>query len=177
MDTNVYKKAAQKYRPLNIRRLFIAESPPHKKEDEELRYFYFEKVKGKDFLFRNLTMVLFPKEHEIHKEDENKKYLLNKLKNNGDFLIDACEYPINQLQLAKRNKIIETESKNLIKRLKNLVTKDTEIILIKKNIYGILAQKLKDTNTGFNVLNKEFIDFPSQGNQKKFRDKLKDLLQ
>ncbi len=174
MKTNIYKRVAQKYRPSSIRRLFIAESPPHKKEGEELRYFYFEKVRGKDFLFRNLMMVLFPKEYEIHKKDKNKKYLLGKFKNNGNFLIDACEYPINQIAEKERNKVIENESKNLIKQLKSLFSKNTKIILIKKNVYEILALKLK--NAGFDILNNQFIDFPSQGNQKKFRNKLKNLL-
>lgn len=172
MSLKLYKQASEKYRPGKIRTLFVAESPPNKKEGEELRYFYFEKFKGKDFLFRSIIEVLFTEEYKLHKND--KIYLLNKLKENGFFLIDACEYPINQHQQKIRDDFVKKESEKLIIKIKNIVNEETKIILIKKNIYNILFERLKDR--GFNVINKEHLDFPSCGNQRKFKDKLNKLL-
>jgi hypothetical protein len=67
MSIELYEKAAKRFKPDKIKILFIAESPPFKKEGEEPRYFYFENVKGNDFLFRSIMEVLFPEEYEHFK--------------------------------------------------------------------------------------------------------------
>ena len=55
-----YKEAAEYYRPAKIKLLFIAESPPHVEDTEELRYFYFEKLFQYDFLFKSIAEVILP---------------------------------------------------------------------------------------------------------------------
>lgn len=96
MSIKMYEKAANKYKPDKIKILFIAESPPFKKEGEVLRYFYFEKNRGKDFLFRSIMEVVFPEDYANFKVNKNKILLLNKFRESGFFLIDACDRPINQ---------------------------------------------------------------------------------
>jgi len=63
INSNIYLRAAFKYKPKKIKILFIAESPPHKDEDGILRYFYFETLFSKDDLFRSITEVILPKEY------------------------------------------------------------------------------------------------------------------
>ena len=172
MSIELYEKAAKKFKPDKIKILFIAESPPFKKEGEEPRYFYFENVKGKDFLFRSIMEVLFPDEYENFKINSNKILLLNKFKEIGFFLIDACDYPINQHN--NRNSFINNDFSKLIQKIETLIDKGTKIILIKKNIFELLFDRLK--SRGFQVINIEHLDFPSCGNQLKFKEKLKWLL-
>jgi hypothetical protein len=172
MKTDLYKEAAEKYRPNKIKILFIAESPPSIKEDEEPRYFYFEKTQCYDFLFRCIMEVLFPSEYRLFRKNNNKKRLLNKFKEIGFFLIDACEYPIDQQR--NRDFFIEKEFPKLVNRIRKLIRKNTKIMLIKKNIFELLSEPLK--NKGFNVINTEYLDFPSCGNQTKFKEKLTRLL-
>ena len=172
MSIELYEKAANKFKPYKIKILFIAESPPFKKDGEKLRYFYFENVKGKDFLFRSIMGVLFPNEYEHFKIEGNKILLLNKFKECGFFLIDACDYPINQHK--DRDYFINNDFPKLIKKIETLIDEDTKIILIKKNIFDLLFNRLK--SKGFNVINVEHLDFPSCGNQLKFKEKLKRLL-
>ncbi len=172
MSIELYENAAKKFKPDKIKILFIAESPPFKKEGEEPRYFYFENVKGKDFLFRSIMEVLFPKDYEDFKINGNKILLLNKFKESGFFLIDACDYPINQHN--DRDSFINNDFHKLIHKIKTLIDEDTKILLIKKNIFELLFVKLK--SRGFNVINNDHLDFPSCGNQLKFKEKLKQLL-
>jgi len=63
----IYKKARDKYKPDKIKVLFIAESPPFKKENQKLRYFYFEDVKQHDNLFKSIMVVVFPEEENREK--------------------------------------------------------------------------------------------------------------
>ena len=167
----MYEKAANKYKPDKIKILFIAESPPFKKEGEALRYFYFEKVRGKDFLFRSIMEVVFPEDYIDFKVNKNKILLLNEFRESGFFLIDACDYPINQHK--DRDNFINNDFPKLVQKIKTLID-DTKIILIKKNIFELLSGRLK--SQGFNVINAEHLDFPSCGNQLKFKNKLKRLL-
>lgn len=172
MDIYVYTKAALKYKPDKTKTLFIAESPPFKREGEELRYFYFEKVSGKDFLFRCTMEVLFPEEYEVYKTSKDKAPLLTKFRDNGYFLIDAVDYPINQED--DRDFFVNKGYPNLVNRLKDLIDKETKIILVKKNIFELLTGKLK--SIGYNVINTEHLDFPGSGNQLKYKSKLSKLL-
>jgi len=166
-----YEKEAMKYKPDKIKYLFIAESPPKQNEGDELRYFYFEKVAIRDSLLRSIVEVIFSKDYK----NKEKRFWLNKLKEEGFFLIDAVEYPINHLPEGKgRNDHLIQNFPDLIQKIKNLVEKDTKIILIKKNIFLLLFEKIK--SYGFNVINTEMLDFPSRGHQPKFKEKLKKLL-
>jgi hypothetical protein len=172
MSTERFQEAAEKYHPAKIRFLFIAESPPHVKEGVEPRYFYFEEYRGKDFLFRAIAEVLYPDEFDEFKKSGDKKALLGKLSENGFFLIDACDYPINQHK--DRDRFVNKDFPNLTEKIRRLVDGETKIILIKKNIYDLLFDRLR--SEGFNVINSEHLDFPSCGNQLKFKEKLKRLL-
>lgn len=170
----IYEEAAKKYKPEKIKILFIAESPPYCESRKE-RYFYFETYVGKDYLFNEIMKVLFPEEYEHYLNDKNDKTkLLTLFKEKHYFLIDACDYPINKMKRLIRNNAIKENSCNLCEKIESLVSEDTEIILITKYVYVILCDELKRRK--FNVLNKEFMDFPCCGNQKKFREKLKKLL-
>jgi len=167
----IYEQAALNFKPKKIKTLFIAESPPDEKKGR--RYFYFENVIQYDYLFKSIMEVLYPKEYKNH----NKKELLTKFKEDGFFLIDAVEFPINNDEYSdkERNEIIKNNALKLIKKIESLINKeDANIILIKKNVYNLLADKIKVK--GFNVLNTEFLNYPSHHWQYAFQEKLKKIL-
>lgn len=167
----IYEEAAKEYKPDKIKYLFIAEAPPKKKEGQELRYFYFDKVAIYDYLIQNIVETLFSEEYKR----SDKRCWLNKLKEEGFFLIDAIEKPIKS---GLSNKVIagyiNDNFPNLLQKLKNLTDKDTKIILIKKVVFNELDKKLK--TYGFNVINTEMLDFPSSSRQPQFREKFKKLI-
>ena len=170
---NIYASAAKTYRPKEIKTIFIAESPPEEDENGVKRYFYFPDDSRWEFLLDGIAGVVFPDMEYDIKKPEDKKRILEKLKEGGYFLVDACEFPINKLPEKEKTSHIQNNYKDLKERLKSLVKDDTQIVLIKKNIYDLLAEKLKAD--GFNVINEEFIDFPSNGNQGKFKKKMQKL--
>ena len=174
-----YEKAAKKYTPNKIKYLFIAESPPYKlTKTGEMRYFYFEKIAGRDTLLKYTIESIFSEEYIKSK----KEFWLKNLENEGYFLIDAVEYPIDQFKkdTKRRNNHVRINFNNLIEKIEKLkedliIDKDTKIILIKKNIFEILGEKLKEK--GFNVLNEKLLPFPDWGiNSERYQKELKELL-
>lgn len=57
-----------------------------------------------------------------------------------------------------------------MERVRKLAGKDTNIILIKSNVFEVAAQPLRDA--GFNVLNTSLLDYPGRYNQSAYRQKL-----
>jgi len=168
----IYEEAAKEYKPTDkIKYLFIAEAPPEKKDGEELRYFYFDKVAKYDYLLKNIVEVLF----SVKYKRSDKKQWLIQLQSNGFFLIDAIHTPIQSgLSDKKIAGLINDDFPYLLEKLKKLTDKDTKIILIKKVVFNSLNRRLR--TLGFNVINIGMLYFPSQSNQTQFREKFKELI-
>jgi len=175
VEKMTYEELARIYKPTGkIKCLFIAEAPPEKNEGEgedELKYFYNDKVAKKDHLLQNIVEILFTAKY---KRSDKKQWLLE-LQSNGGFLIDAIHTPI-QSGLSDKviARLIDDDFPYLLKKLKELADKDTKIILIKKAVYNSLNVRLK--TLGFNVVNTEMLHFPSHGHQPQFREKFKELI-
>ena len=168
-----YEKEAMKYRPDKIKYLFIAEAPPDADVDkgEVFRYFYFDNVAIYDYLLQNIVETLFSEKYDRN----DKRGWLNKLKEDGFFLIDAVEKPIKKgTSDTKRAKLIKENFPYLLQKVKKLTDNDTKLILIKKVVFDELGKKLK--TYGFNVINTEMLDFPASGRQPQFRAKFKKLM-
>lgn len=179
MPEKAYIEAAKKYRPNKIKTLFVAESPPAFKIGTYPSYFYFERNPSGDILFGTIIEALY---FIVYKKDpERKRKLLERLKDDCYFLMDVCNEPINRDSNFKRRSdldrspIISQRIPELINELgllesKGILLEDTKIILIKKNIYQLLEQPLKDA--GFNVINKDKVNFPGYHGDK---DTIKDI--
>lgn len=141
--TDYFRKQSEKYIPKHIKCLLIAESPPIKREN----FFYADdSEKGNQMFFYNIIMTIY---NERYKKDiAIKKNLLNKFKEDGFYLIDAVEHPINNIGNAERAMVISGEIQNLIGRIrdfnqKGIVNGNTKIILIKKLVCKILLEPLQ----------------------------------
>lgn len=161
-----YAKAAQKYRPDEIRCLFLAESPPAYKSEDKKSYFYFEDNPGSDIFFATLIFALYKIKYQ--KADRNKAELLLKFQRDYYWLMDVVEHPINRLNRNRTNpkereRIIREQIPDFLTRLnslkkENIFTSSSGIIIIKKLNYEILSPVLLEH--GFTVFNKSKIDFP-----------------
>ena len=174
-DIMKYEKAAEGYIPKKIKYLFIAESPPHKPiKSGDMKYFYFDKITVGDALLKNTIESIFSKKYDSSK----KGFWLRELRDKGFFLIDAVDYPIDQFKgdMKKRNRHIRLNFNTLIEKLKKLgIDRNTKIVLIKKNIFEILGEKLKEE--GFNVLNAKLLPFPDWGiNAERYQKELREIL-
>jgi len=161
-----FEKARLKYKPSNIKILFIAETPPKTTSN---RFFYYENVNKGDSLFVEIMKFLYNlPTKEIR---PNKKKLLNSFMNKGYYLIDSIEKPFEKKYTPnqKIKFIIENQSL-LLKKIKKLSNENLKTILISSTVYKANYRFLLENK--INVINKEHIDFPGSGNQKKFHTKM-----
>jgi len=156
------------YKPQTIKYLLVAEAPP----DSLDRFFYFSDVKTSDWLFLGVMQALYPlqKEEYLSKKRDSalKEILLKKFQEDNFYLIDLLDYPLSFYS----GTLAETTNE-LVEKIKALSDENTQIILIKANVYDTAYKILKDN--GFKVIDKR-IDFPASGGQLKFQEKFKEAL-
>lgn len=160
------EKARLKYKPEIIKLLLIAEAAP----DSFERFFYYENVKEKDFLFLAISEYFYPtlKENYLSskRNEKIKEEILKNFQKDGIYLIDLYDLPISV------NYQTEDEAvKKTLETVKSLVNEETKIITIKANVYNSLFRKLKAYNH-FDVK----IPFPSSGQKRNFRIKFEEAM-
>ncbi|HSE61861.1 MAG TPA: hypothetical protein VLA88_06245 [Candidatus Saccharimonadales bacterium] len=172
-----YDKVRRQYKPTNIKILFIAESPPPEAGVQSSRHFYrSEKVRKDDRLFVNTIKALFPDAANLTEaliEPEKEKWL-QRFKAAGYYMIEALiQSQAHEVTKEERQKRIKDTLPDLIARVHELAAPETNIILIKSNVFEVAAQPLRAA--GFKVLNTELVDYPGRFNQKDYREKLRRL--
>jgi hypothetical protein len=172
---NRFETARQKYKPQKIEYLLVAETPP---KSDSNRFFYFENVDKQDSLFLETMKLLYPSETEFAETKEirrRKKYFLNKFSSDGFYLIDSLDEPFEErYSSTKKIRLIKLEQDKLLEKIKNLFSENIKVILIASPVYKANFDFLK--SHGIPVINKESIDFPGSGGQKKYREKMKRIL-
>lgn len=165
-----YTLARNRYKPLKIAVLFIAESPP-----SSGGYFYSEKTIGKDHLFRETMKALefWPSGRPMRK-GWDKRSMLNEFCSLGFFLIDICEFPVDKLRPRERRISTLRGALTLQGRVEALCP--DRILIVKKTVFKPATQALSETGFAGRVLNAEPLPFPSHGNQKKYRTMLRRLV-
>ncbi len=173
---NIYEKASRQYQPSKLKCLFIAESPPAYLLGEKPRYFYFKDYVGKQSLFGNIMNVMYPNLLPLCTQTLTKTPCLERFCNDGFFLIDAVEYPINSLSESKRDLEIQRSLPLILSNLSQLIKNRSlvQIILIKKNVYRILRPPLQEN--GYLLPQPSMIPFPGSGNQVRFRKCFEEVL-
>ena len=160
---------AEKYQPKRTRILFVAESPPESAD----RYFYFDNVKGHDWLWIALMKALYPSEWGCTKtERQRKPYWLAKFQKSGLRLVDAVKEPLcgsAPIRVAR----IKASSATLISEIRSI--EPDRIVLIKKTVHEALFQQFR--GAGFHVINETALPFPAAGQQKRFHDGVRHLIE
>lgn len=205
ININLYLEAAEKFLPENkINTIFIFESPPFEppfhpisnKYNEKWSYFYNYKSDGSDNLRRIICRTLF------NEKMDSAKGFLEKFSNQGYFLVDAVNYPIddiikeskhlikvdskNKVHPDERVEIIYSEADELVKTIDYWVGKsksnlpNIKMIVVKATVFkGLFTKnnkfKEKVDDGIFNVLNDSKIDYPLF-NINTFKEVVRELL-
>jgi hypothetical protein len=166
--TRDYHSAANRYRPTPVRVLFIAESPPAFRSESERAYFFFEENPGADLLFTTIVEAVLGKDFLYRKRgDLPKDSVLRRFQEKGYWLMDAVEYPINNIGGKKtsdsaRKRHIEQGKAKMLARVASLHAEngdtDITIVLIKNLVYECLAKPLRQA--GYYVPQAGPIGFP-----------------
>ncbi len=164
------QKAREKYRPTNIKLLFVAESPP----EDVKHFFYFEDVPEQDSLFLEMMKVLYNVNEPAPLIRAKKKSYLENFRDDGYYLEDALDHPIGVKRTKDKIAIIKKYRSNFMGKLAQAIDKPVPIILIARPVYDGLGNLL--VQKGYNVLNTEMIDFPGSGGQTNFRLKMANTL-
>ena len=167
---NMFEEARKKYRPKSVKYLLIAEAPP---QEKSRRFFYYENVKDQDSLFLETMKVLYPTKYTDAKTVRaNKIIFLRQFMADGFYLLDAASSPI--IDTRKKRHQISSDFPGLLKRIDEVICKNTKIILISRPVYDVCYEELK--NKGYKVINAEMVDFPGSSGQKNYRNKMQKLL-
>lgn len=156
-----YIAKRNKYKPEDIRAIFILESPP-----KSGKYFYDSDGKVSEPLFKAMMEI-------IGYKPTDKATGLAEFAKKGFMIVDASYTPINHYREGRdRNERIMIRYPMLVKDLLILTPdKNTPLILVKANICRLMEPRLK--KDGFKVANDGLmIPFPSSGQQGNFRKEI-----
>lgn len=169
-----YDAIREIYKPTHIKMLLVAESPPPAADVQSSRQFYrTDRIRTDDRLFTNTIRALYPEAVETPEPEleAQKEQWLRRFQADGWYMIEALETSQrHSVTKAERQSKITAALPRLIKRLRALAAPGTGIILIKSNVFEVAAEPLRAA--GFNVLNKELVDYPGHYNQRAYREKL-----
>ncbi|MBH50326.1 MAG: hypothetical protein CMG69_06230 [Candidatus Marinimicrobia bacterium] len=172
---NKFDLARLKYKPKIIEYLLVAETPPKLNSN---RYFYFENVYKQDSLFLETMKFLYPNDTQNFNTKiirSMKNTFLGKFKQDGFYLIDSLEKPFERkYSTTQKVRLLINGQNQLLSRIKELLSKNTKVILIAAPVYKANYKFL--TENGIPVINKELINFPGSGGQKKYRQKMKSII-
>jgi len=104
----------------------------------------------------------------------DKRPLLEKFCSRGFLLVDTCELPVDKLLPAGRRKTIIREAPGLAKRVQLL--NPEHVIVVKKTVFPYARDALGRAGLLAKVLNRQPIPFPSHGNQKLYRSRIRRLI-
>ncbi|MDH5382906.1 MAG: hypothetical protein OEW75_18775 [Cyclobacteriaceae bacterium] len=161
--------ARNKYRPEQVKLLFIAEAPPCSDD----RFFYFEEVPKGDSLFLHIIREVFPetREWETKVVRARKEELLLRFMEEGYFLEDAVSIAIPKgTSINQKISMIKDHQQDLFRRL--MPYKEVPMVLLSATVFKANHEFLKQH---FSILNKKAIPFPGSGQQGNFIREFRDL--
>lgn len=173
----LFENARLKYRPCQLRLVFVAEAPPKLPEtcDKKPRFFYLDDVPEGDSLFcEMIKLVYLGTAVTASAIRPRKRELLTRFRDDGFYLIDACEDPMLETRTSYKKRRLAADLPGLQQRLLSHCGTTTPIVLISALVYEICAEPLR--LAGLNIQNTEMINFPGSGQQAEFRRKLGQLL-
>lgn len=173
-----YETTRLRYKPDHIRLLFIAESQPPAADVSSSRQFYrSDRIRKNDRLFVNTIKALYPEvadQTEQQIEDQKESWL-RRFQSDGYYMIEALdESLVHEVTKPQRQDLIRKNLPKLLEKVSELANNDTSIILIKSNVFDVVAGPLRQA--GFQVLNTQLVDYPGQFNQRAYREKLIHLI-
>lgn len=117
----------------------IAESPPAARGDIPSRRFFYAEQLGPDNLFRGVVEAMYGTS-KADLQRTGKRPWLERLRDDGFFLIDLAPYPVNALEPAERRRVLREAVPDCVARTAAL--DPTGIVVVKADLYGLLAQPL-----------------------------------
>lgn len=170
------QEAKERYMPQKIKYLFISEASP---AVESFRHFYYAYSEGRDDLFLNMMMALYPVTYKSYlptKElRKSKKTFLEMFQDSGCLLIDSVPTPFpKDINRSLRINIIRDNRATLLSEVKEICDDQTKVILISATVYAACYDFLIENKV--NVVNLGSISFPDRWHIDNFQRQMAELL-
>lgn len=148
-----YETLREEYRPAHLRILLIGESPPDPGDGD--RRFFYSPVLRADNLYRGVAQAVYGLEPDFdaHAKEAN----LERLRDDGVWLIDAVATPINQLSMSARQRAIAAGAPALAERCVELAP-SVGVIVCHTPTFNIAGPALRDYRV--RLLHDEPLPFP-----------------
>lgn len=162
-----YAERRARWKPDRVRLLLIAESAPDDGGDEtSRRFFYDERLTRHDGLFREVVKALYSP-NSLKSGLETKRPWLQRLSDDGVYLIDLASVPVNYHDPVQREAVLKQNIAATVGLARSLEPQG--VVLVKQNVFELLAGPL--TSAGLRVLHETALPFPASGWQKVFRER------
>ncbi|RLE92258.1 MAG: hypothetical protein DRN04_10820 [Thermoprotei archaeon] len=153
---DIIEDLREKYRPKEIRVLFVAESPPKPSDTQEVRFFY-----NKNTVLYYATFIAFHRVYSIKEEE-----FLTMFQKLGCYLYDLL--PAGRswrgVGVDERNRALDKLSRFVRGNKPRLI-----VVVFKSRIARVIEKKLKDYNV-------KSLYFPTQRNIDKYVEGLEEVL-
>jgi len=162
-----YSCLRTQYQPARVQVLLIGEAPPPATEWPP-PFFYAPNLGPYDQLFRAVAAALYPR-----MDPSRKTLVLEQLRSDGIWLLDAVELPIEGKRRSDHQRAIDTERSRLLKRCLNAAPSKGAIIC-HALVYDRAANALREG--GLHLLHTAAIPFPSRrwpSHQARFHDEVR----
>ena len=111
-EMGYWEELREFYKPEEVKLLIIGDDVP----DDRKRFFYYDKVKKADYLFRDTMKALFPDDYKSYDwTPEKKRVLLEKFYDQGGYLLDVYSHPKKEISSSEiddeENKFFNSLSK------------------------------------------------------------------
>jgi hypothetical protein len=151
-----YAQLRSEWKPDRVKLLMIAESAPANGGDVKgRRFFYAADRLGPDNLFRGVVEAMYGTS-KVDLQQTGKRPWLERLRDDGFFLIDLTPYPVNALGAAERRRVLHDAVPGCVARASAL--DPVGVVVVKVDLYGILAPSLR--SAGLPLLHDSPIAFP-----------------
>lgn len=158
-----YVQMRSQWKPDGVKLLMIAESAPAYGGDISARRFFYSDRLGPDNLFRGVVKATYG----VSKADlqrTGKRPWLERLRDDGFFLIDVAQSPVNALGAVERRRILHDAVPSCVARASAL--DPVGVVVVKTTLYELLSKPL--TSAGLTLLHERPIVFPLGNMQAKF---------
>lgn len=152
-DLAWYEELRESYRPASVRLLLIGESPPN--PGAGARRFFYAPTLTHDNLYRGVVAALYGDEAGF--DPSRKTAFLERLRDDGVWLIDAVEEPIDKRSSSARRRAISAAVPRLSSQVKALAPA-VGVIICHSVVFDLTAPALRAS--GATVLHSRPLPFP-----------------
>lgn len=149
-----YSQLREAWKPRHVQLLLIAESAPYDRGDPKNRRFFYSDRLGHDNLFRGVVAAMYGATKDDLTE-RGKRPWLERLRDDGFYLIDLVPHPVNASQAHLRSRRAEYVD-DCVQRASQL--NPDGAIVVKKDLCPLLRNPIRAA--GLTLLHDSGIAFP-----------------